>query len=74
MTEKDRTGSLCPVCLKRIPALRVSDGENVYLVKECPDHGPYSRPLIWEGTGSPAFEFWKRPKIPTTTPRHPPAR
>ena len=61
--ELDRTISLCPVCLKRIPAGLKKEGENVYLVKACPDHGA-CKTLIWEG--SPTFESWKRPKIPTT--------
>ncbi len=65
MTKGESTISLCPVCLKRIPARREKTGENIYLVKKCPDHGHYQT-LIWEG--SPAFDTWKRPKIPTTPP------
>ena len=65
MIEHDRTTSLCPVCLKRLPARRREEGEKVYLIKDCPDHGRY-KALIWEG--SPAFGTWKRPKIPTTPP------
>jgi 7,8-dihydro-6-hydroxymethylpterin dimethyltransferase len=61
----EATMSLCPVCLKRIPAGLEREDANVYLVKDCPDHGHY-RTLIWEGT--PAFNGWKRPKIPTTPP------
>ena len=61
----EATISLCPVCLKRVPARREKAGENIYLVKKCPDHGHYQT-LIWEG--SPAFDTWKRPKIPTTPP------
>jgi len=65
MNEEDRTQSVCPVCLKRIPARREEEGDQVFLCKECPDHGEY-RALIWEGP--PAFRSWKRPKIPTTPP------
>ncbi len=43
------TESLCPACLKRISARRVSENGNVYLEKECPEHGPF-KTLIWRGT------------------------
>jgi uncharacterized radical SAM superfamily Fe-S cluster-containing enzyme len=65
MTILDKTLSLCPVCLRRIPAQRVGAGEKVYLIKSCPDHGSF-KTLIWDGY--PAFQSWKRPKIPTTPP------
>lgn len=42
------TYSVCPVCLKRIPAQRVCVGEEVFLKKECPDHGKFST-VIWRG-------------------------
>lgn len=57
-----KTESLCPECLKRIAAQRVVQGENVYLVKRCPEHGDY-RTLLWRG--SPAWDSWTRPTIPT---------
>jgi len=63
MTTLDKTLSLCPVCLRRIPAQRVGAGEKVYLVKSCPDHGLF-RTLIWDGY--PPFQSWKRSKIHTT--------
>ncbi|MGC7872021.1 radical SAM (seleno)protein TrsS [Desulfosporosinus sp. SYSU MS00001] len=56
------TESLCPECLRRIPAQREVQGENVYLVKRCPEHGGY-RTLIWHG--SPQWASWVRPTIPT---------
>jgi uncharacterized radical SAM superfamily Fe-S cluster-containing enzyme len=40
------TESLCPVCLSRIPAQRVVEGKNVYLEKDCPEHGNF-KALIW---------------------------
>lgn len=43
------TVSLCPECLNRISASRVSENGNVYLEKECPEHGPF-KTLIWRGT------------------------
>ena len=49
------TESLCPICLRVIPAVKISDGENVYLEKSCPDHGSY-RALIWKGASD--FITW----------------
>ncbi|MDD4369453.1 MAG: radical SAM protein, partial [Oscillospiraceae bacterium] len=44
-----QTYSVCPVCLRRIPAAHVSDGHNqVYLEKTCPQHGDFSA-IIWHG-------------------------
>lgn len=40
------TESLCPDCLRKIPAYYVLKDNNVYLKKECPEHGEYSV-LFW---------------------------
>ena len=56
------TESLCPECLKRIPAQRVVQGDKVYMLKRCPEHGEY-RTLLWRG--SPQWDSWVRPTIPT---------
>ena len=56
------TESVCPDCLKRIPASRVAYGEDVYLEKECPKHGQF-KTIIWRGL--PAFTGWARPKTPS---------
>ncbi|TWH48733.1 radical SAM (seleno)protein TrsS [Sporomusa sp. KB1] len=53
------TESVCPECLKRIPAQNVRRGNDVYLIKECPDHGQFST-VIWRG--EPAYESWAYPK------------
>jgi len=45
------TESVCPVCLRRIPAERVAEGDNVYLRKTCPDHGSF-RTVLWRGLDS----------------------
>ncbi|GAP13640.1 predicted Fe-S oxidoreductases [Longilinea arvoryzae] len=42
-------------------------GENIYLEKECPQHGSF-RTILWRG--SPAFSTWVRPKIPVS-PQNP---
>ncbi|MEJ2040536.1 MAG: radical SAM protein, partial [Desulfosarcinaceae bacterium] len=67
--EPDRrlTESLCPVCLERLPARRTLVGDDVYLVKTCPRHGEF-RTIIWRGL--PAFNQWRRPKIPVPAPVH----
>jgi uncharacterized radical SAM superfamily Fe-S cluster-containing enzyme len=45
------TESVCPVCLRRLPARRVIEGDDVYLVKQCPDHGRF-RTIVWRGVDS----------------------
>lgn len=56
------TESLCPHCFKKIAAHRVQRQDNIYLVKECPEHGSFET-IIWRGT--PTFQSWSRPKVPT---------
>ena len=51
-----RTESVCPVCLRRIPANRVQYGDDVYLEKICEEHGAF-RAVIWRGN-NPSFEAW----------------
>lgn len=54
MIEKEiirNTYSLCPVCLRRLPAKHVKINNNIYLQKECPDHGFFST-VIWRGKTS----------------------
>ena len=64
------TESVCPVCLQRIPAARVQEGDQVYLQKSCPQHGEF-RAVIWRG--EPGLAGWVRPKTPSY-PAHPAAR
>ena len=40
------TESLCPVCLKRIPAQYIRRDAKVYFTKECLEHGPFTV-LFW---------------------------
>jgi uncharacterized radical SAM superfamily Fe-S cluster-containing enzyme len=51
------TESLCPHCFAKISAVREACGEDVFLVKSCPEHGEF-RTLIWRG--KPEFRGWKR--------------
>jgi len=57
----DRTQSLCPVCLARIPAEKVKIGDNVYLRKTCPDHDSFQT-VIWRG--KPDYMDWVKEKKP----------
>ncbi|MFK4765491.1 radical SAM (seleno)protein TrsS [Desulfobaculum sp. SPO524] len=59
------TASVCPVCLRRIPARNVTQGGETRLVKTCPEHGEFSTP-VWRG--EPAFSAWSRPKTPSCPP------
>jgi uncharacterized radical SAM superfamily Fe-S cluster-containing enzyme len=49
------TKSLCPSCLKVIPAFKVAEGNDVYLEKSCPDHGDF-KALLWRG--APTYLDW----------------
>lgn len=50
MTVMRSCASVCPICLKRIPAQQVKEIRTgkVYLKKSCPEHGHF-RTLIWNG-------------------------
>lgn len=61
MTEfQDRTESLCPHCLRRIPARRITENESVYLEKRCPEHGDLGRTLLWKNNPI-TYREWNRP-------------
>ena len=44
-----KTTSVCPVCLKMIPAERVWERREWVMRKVCPEHGPF-RTVIWRGS------------------------
>lgn len=52
------TESICPVCLKVIPAEKTVREEGIYLQKTCEEHGSFEA-LIWEGTPE-SYEAWGR--------------
>jgi tetraether lipid synthase len=61
------TESVCPACLRRIVAERIAEGDAVYLIKRCPEHG-VSKTVIWRGLDS--YAAWgggsrsaSRPKV-----------
>ena len=53
------TESVCPECLARLSAVRVKDGGNVYLEKDCPEHGHF-KIVIWRDVDH--FNSWVRPE------------
>ena len=55
------TESLCPWCLRRIPARRSTEGDEVYLRKTCPEHGEIEKALIWRNSRVP-FDVWTKPR------------
>jgi hypothetical protein len=61
----EATESLCPVCLRRVPARREIRGDDGFLVKHCPDHGSFQT-RFWHGPPGPAD--WSRPKVPGAPP------
>ena len=60
--EMRHTYSVCPVCLKRIPAKREEQDGQIYLVKTCPEHGTFSS-VIWRNKRK--FADWRgeRPAV-----------
>jgi len=59
------TESVCPVCLRRIPAERVLEDGDVFLVKTCPEHGT-TKSIVWRG--APAYRPWGRNPAPISPP------
>ena len=53
------TESLCPVCLARIMGEMIMEGDDLFLVKQCPDHGIF-KTIIWHSSPDPAG--WSRQK------------
>ena len=64
MTEPEllaETESVCPICLRTLPARRELRGDQGWLVKDCPEHGRFET-VFWRG--SPDIRTWSRPKSP----------
>ena len=56
------TRSLCPVCLKNLPAVLADRGDGqVVLRKSCPEHGAFSVP-VWRGKAD--FSRWVSRALP----------
>ena len=57
-----RTRSVCPVCLKNLPAALVREGDGrIFLEKSCAEHGAF-RTLVWSGAID--FKKWLRDERP----------
>lgn len=57
------TVSVCPVCLRTIPAEKVvGPDEYIYLNKTCPEHGDFST-LIWEGCSCSYLSWGKESSV-----------
>ena len=57
-----KTRSVCPVCLKNIPAvLHTEDSGRILLRKTCPEHGPFQVP-VWQGLMD--FDRWTQGSEP----------
>ncbi|NLH82842.1 MAG: radical SAM protein [Phyllobacteriaceae bacterium] len=68
------TESVCPVCLRTLPAERIGEDDTVFLCRTCPDHGTFRVP-VWRGLDS--WFAWgrgtrahSRPPRPTTAVKH----
>ena len=53
--------SLCPYCLRRVPARRILEGNDVYLHRTCTEHGDIEKVLIWRNDRVP-FDAWTKPR------------
>ncbi len=59
------TRSVCPVCLKNLPAqMEREETGGIFLSRVCPDHGPF-RALVWQGAMD--FDAWCR-AVPPMAP------
>jgi len=56
--------SLCPHCLRRVSARRITDGNIVYLHKTCPEHGDIEKVPIWRNDRI-TLEAWTKPRAGT---------
>ena len=50
-----QTESVCPVCLHTLAAQRVAEGDDVYLIKHCPEHGHF-KTIVWRRLAS--YQQW----------------
>ena len=67
------TQSLCPHCLRTLPAVVHEHDGKVYMAKECPEHGPFDV-YIWPDADHYrwclTFDFPTRPRNPQTERVH----
>ena len=60
-----KTESVCPVCLHTLPAQRVLEGDDIYLVKRCPEHGEF-KTIVWRSVES--YQRWEARGSRAATP------
>ena len=60
------TLSVCPECLDRIPARKISENGKIYLEKECGKHGKF-KTLIWRGNAE-QYVAWGDYGVPPVGP------
>ena len=56
-----KTKSVCPECMKVVPAIKGIGEDGIYLVKECNAHGKFQT-LIWEGNAAD-YLSWGRENL-----------
>jgi hypothetical protein len=54
------TTSLCPICLRKVEAYMYTEGDSVYMHKECPEHGEF-KTLVWKAQNI-RMQEWIRTK------------
>ena len=64
-----KTKSVCPECMKVVPAKKCIGEDGIYLVKECNAHGKFQT-LIWEGNVTD-YLSWGRENLSAETPVNP---
>ena len=64
-----KTKSVCPECMKVVPAQKCIGEDGIYLVKECNVHGKFQT-LIWEGNAAD-YLSWGRENLSAETPVNP---
>ena len=67
-----KTKSVCPECLKVLPAKKYIGEDGIYMVKECDVHGKFQT-LIWEGNAAD-YLSWGRENLSKETPVNPKSR
>ena len=63
------TMSLCPICLQPVKAVYVQRGTDVYLEKQCQEHGFFST-IVWRG--EPSLEDWRGTEVSIDMKNPPP--
>ena len=63
----EKTFSVCPVCLKRIPAERLYSGGKAWLRKKCAAHGIF-KTIIWHGNQSSTDWTKSKGSVPAGNP------